>query len=156
MAKKATKPVDYSKPLKNKQRETFCQYQFKLNNGTQAAIKAKYSKRSAGPTACRLLTIDSIKKRIDYLQAKVAKSIKLSVESVIDDILDTRRRAKDDDEYKVELKASDMIMRHLGGYEKDNNTVAIVIDKPLTEIELKERLSAVEAAGNGIDVGSIK
>lgn len=121
MTKKAQKPVDYSKPLKNRQYEAFCQYSYSGANATKSAIKAKYSEKTARIKGSQLLTIIDIKKRIAFLQGKIAKSIKLSVESVIEDIQDTHRRAKSaGDEKPTELKASDMLMRHLGGYEKDN------------------------------------
>lgn len=153
---KETKPVDYSKPLKNKRWEAFCQFSYKGINATQAAIKAKYSKKTAYSIGPRLLKKVELASRIGFLKAEIAKSIKISVETVVKDIIDTRRRAKlDGDEYKVELKASDMLMRHLGGYEKDNEQSHIVIEAPLTEAELKKRLAAVESAGNGLDNSSI-
>lgn len=153
---KTKKPVDYSKPLKNRQYEAFCQYSYSGLNGTDAAIKAKYSKKSARTKGSQLLTIVDIQKRIAYLQNKVAEKCALTIEGVINDIVDTRSRAKTaGDEKTTELKASDMLMRHLGGYEKDNGQSQIIVQKTLTDKELKRRLSAIDNAGNGIDVSSI-
>jgi phage terminase small subunit len=156
MAKKSAKPVDYSKPLKNRQYEAFCQFSYSGVNATKSAIKAKYSKKSARTKGSQLLTIEDIQKRIAFLQNKVAEKAEITIANVVEDIRDTHRRAKlDGDEYPAELKASDMLMKHLGGYEKDNEQQQIVIHKPLTEQQLKDRLAEVEAAGNGIDVSSI-
>jgi phage terminase small subunit len=154
--KKDTRPIDYSKPLKNKQWEDFCQFSYKGENATQSAIKAKYSKKTAYSIGPRLLKKVEIARRISFLKAEIAKSLKISVETVVSDIVDTHRRAKEDgDEYTAELKASDMLMKHLGGYEKDNEQHQIVIAETLTEEQLKKRLAEIEAAGNGIDTGSI-
>jgi phage terminase small subunit len=45
--------------------------------------------------------------------------------------------------------------RHFGIFEKDNAQKPVLITDTLTEEELKKRLAAVEAAGNGIDQQSI-
>jgi len=125
MAKKVKKKVDYSKPLKNKQWEALCQHTYKGLNATQAALKAKYSKKTAYSTGPRLLKKVELKRRIAFLQDKIAKKIGISVGSVVADIIDTHRRAKlDCDEYTAELKASDMLLKHLGGYEKNNEQLA--------------------------------
>ena len=114
------KKVDYSKKLKNRQYEAFCQYHHACKNATQAAIDAGYAVKSAKSKGSQLLTIVNIKGRADYLAEQVAKKCKVTAESVVIDIVDTHRRAKGEDDYNAELKASDMLMKHVGGYEKDN------------------------------------
>lgn len=58
--------------LKNKQRERFCLEYASGQNGTQAAIAAGYSEKTAGSKANQLLKIVEVKNRIDELMAQIA------------------------------------------------------------------------------------
>ena len=58
--------------LKNKQRERFCLEYASGNNGTQAAIAAGYSEKTAGSKANQLLKIVEVKNRIDEIMAQIA------------------------------------------------------------------------------------
>lgn len=202
MAKKATKPVDYSKPLKNRQYEAFCQFYHCRNpkNATQAAKDAKYSEKTARTKGSQLLTVIDIKGRLDWLSREVAEKCGVTAERVVAELAkigfsnlknyvdddnairsittlpdevtaavksiqtSIRHDSGESDGYteKVKIDLHDKkgalvdLGRHLGIFEKDNSQQQIVIDRPLTEEELKKRLAATEAAGNGIDVGSIK
>ena len=101
--------------------EKFCQLYMTEENGTRAYFKAyNCTLRSAEVGAHENLRKPKIKARINELRAAVTAKTLVSVESVVNDIVDTHRRAKEEDEYNAELKASDMLMRHVGGYERDN------------------------------------
>jgi len=108
------------KPNLTPKQELFCREYVVDMNATQAAIRAGYSKKTATPTASRLLTYVNIQNRVKELKEQKCSKIELSVESVMNGILDTQRRAKEDDNYNAELKAADMLARHVGAYEKDN------------------------------------
>jgi phage terminase small subunit len=185
MAKKSTKPVDYSKPLKNRRYEDFCQFYLKLNNATQAAIQAKYSKKTAGSKGTQLLQIVSIKLRLDYLKCEIAEKCGVTAEmlaqeykklafSNMQDFEDKNGKtiplhklprdvaaaiqtidAYGDFKLHSKEKALDSLGKHIGFFEKDNEQHQIVVKETLTEEELKRRLAVVEAAGNGIDTNSI-
>lgn len=101
--------------------EQFCQ-EFMIDlNATQATIRAKYPEKSARTVGCENLAKPNIQARITELREEVAKNTGVTIKSVINGIVDTRTRAMDEgDEFMAELKASDMLMRHVGGYEKDN------------------------------------
>lgn len=58
--------------LKNKQRERFCLEYASGQNGTQAAIAAGYSEKTAGSKANQLLKIVEVKNRIEELMAQIA------------------------------------------------------------------------------------
>ena len=77
--------IDYSKPLKNAKYERFCQEYIVDNNATQAAIKAKYSKKTAGVRASQLLRILIIKNRIAYLQGQLSKASGVTARQIIDE-----------------------------------------------------------------------
>ena len=49
----------------NDQQEKFCREYLKDLNGTQAAIRAGYSKKTANAIACRLFTYVYIQKKIE-------------------------------------------------------------------------------------------
>jgi len=185
MAKKSTKPVDYSKPLKNRRYEDFCQFYLKLNNATQAAIQAKYSKKTAGSKGTQLLQIVSIKLRLDYLKSEIAEKCGVTAEMLTREYkklaFSNMQDFEDEDGKTIPLhklpcdvaaaiqtidaygdfklhnkeKALDSLGRHIGFFEKDNNHQQIIIQKTLTEEDVKKHWAAVEAAGNGIDTNSI-
>jgi phage terminase small subunit len=85
MAKKPKKAVDYSKPLKNRQYEDFCQFYHCRNpkNATQAAKDAKYSEKTATVKGSQLLTVINIKGRLDWLNKEVAEKCGVTAERVI-------------------------------------------------------------------------
>ncbi len=76
---------DYSKPLKNAKYERFCQEYIVDNNGKKAAIRAKYSKKTAEVQASQLLRILKVKGRVKYLQAKLSEKTGITAEMVIEE-----------------------------------------------------------------------
>jgi phage terminase small subunit len=102
--------------------ERFCLAYMVSGNATQAYKSIyKCALKAAESGSCRTLRIGKIAAFIQNMKDKSAKKAEVSIQSVVDDIVDTHRRAKDKGgEYTAELKASDMLMKHVGGYEKDN------------------------------------
>ncbi len=85
MAKKKTTPINYSKPLDNAKYERFCQEFVTDNNKTQAAIRAKYSEKTAGSKGEQLLKIVDIKERIAILQAELSKKSGITAVMVVEE-----------------------------------------------------------------------
>lgn len=79
--------IDYSKPLKNTQRENFCQEYAKDNNATQSAIRAKYSEKTAKSLGQRLLTFADVKGRLEYLQAELAEDCGLEARMITEELM---------------------------------------------------------------------
>lgn len=77
--------TDYSKPLKNDKYERFCQQYIIDNNATQAAIRAKYSEKTANAKGPALLVIVCISKRIKYLQAELSKASGVTAEMLMEE-----------------------------------------------------------------------
>jgi phage terminase small subunit len=69
-------------PLTPKQ-AAFCQEWIKDHNGTQAAIRAGYSKKTANEQAARLLAKASIKAELERLQARIADEANVTVQSLL-------------------------------------------------------------------------
>ena len=114
------KAVDYSKPLDNAKYERFCQEYTKDNNGTAAVIRAKYSKKGANSKGSQLLAIISIKKRIKYLQGKLAVKVGVDAEMLTNGFkkitFSKSKKTKDRDR----LTAMENLGKHIGYYEADN------------------------------------
>jgi phage terminase small subunit len=131
MAKKTEKPIDYSKPLKNAKHERFCQrYMIDLN--ATASYKECYpsvGQNTAEVNGCKLLSNTKPAGRIAYLKSLVQKKTDITVQSVIEMIADTHKRAKDaGDELNAELKAAELLGKHTGAFEKDNVQRAFVLE----------------------------
>lgn len=67
----------------NKKQERFCLEYVIDCNGTQAAIRAGYSKKTANEQASRLLANVNIKARVEELQAKTTKKLEITREDIL-------------------------------------------------------------------------
>jgi phage terminase small subunit len=123
--KVSTRPINYSKPLKNSKYERFSQEYIKDSNGAQAAIRAEYSEKTANVKAAQLLTIVSISERVKYLQSelskasgvdnfKVLKEFKKIAFGVVSKTLTNKHK----------ISALEHIGKHIGFYEKHNKQTA--------------------------------
>ena len=122
--------TDYTKPLKNMRQERFCGEYLVLGNAHKAALNAGYFPKSAKSQGSRMLNAGThTAGRLNYMKMQIAEKCGITIQSVVEDILDTRFRAKGKSKFKDELTASDMLMKHLGGYDKDN---VIAVDGEIT------------------------
>ena len=111
--------------------EKFCQEYIKDLNGTQAAIRAGYSKHTANLIACENLTKPNIQAHLKSLMDKVADRNNVTIDSLIKDLLAIKDCSMNDDDRNSALKAIDMLARHLGFYEKDNKRDIQVSGQPV-------------------------
>lgn len=72
--------------LKNDQHERFCQEYLIDNNGAQAAIRAKFGKKSARSKASQLLTKVNIQDRIAELRVEREKRTQISQDRVLKEL----------------------------------------------------------------------
>ena len=120
--------------LEEKQK-MFCKEYIIDFNGTQAAIRAGYSKKTANEQASRLLTKVNVQAYLKKLIENREKRTQITQDEVVADIIKVKNRCmqseavfdKDGNEtgvYKFDStganKALDMLMKHTGGYELDN------------------------------------
>lgn len=80
--------------LANLKHETFCQEYIVDYNGTQAAIRAGYSKKTAGVQASKLLKNANILARIRELQEERMTQLSLDQNFVVLQIVDTIQQCK--------------------------------------------------------------
>lgn len=137
--------------LEEKQK-MFCKEYLVDFNGTQAAIRAGYSKKTANEQASRLLTKVNVQTYLKQLIEKRNERTKITQDEVIADIIKVKDRCmqneavldKEGNEtgiYKFDSnganKALDMLMKHTGGYETDNKQKAfnISVNREAVEVE---------------------
>ena len=116
--------------LTPKQRAFIEQLPLNQWNGTQAAIAAGYSAKSAGVMAHRLLKNPAIAKELDRRTAEIVEKTDVTIAEVIAEL----RQYAFDREYKAtnseRLKALEMLGKHL----------AMFTDRKVVEDEGKNRL----------------
>ena len=137
--------------LEEKQK-MFCKEYLVDFNGTQAAIRAGYSKKTANEQASRLLAKVNVQTYLKHLIEKRNKRTNITQDDVVADIIKVKDRCmqneavldKEGNEtgiYKFDSnganKALDMLMKHTGGYETDNKQKAfnISVNREAVEVE---------------------
>ena len=87
--------------------QRFCQEYLIDLNGTQAAIRAGYSKKTADMQASRMLTKDKINDYLGGLRADIANSNKITVEKVLAGLqLNIKRAMQEEPVYDQEGNAT--------------------------------------------------
>lgn len=113
----------------NAKQERFCVEYIQDYNGTQAAVRAGYSEKSAHTQASRMLKNDEVLARVRELQREQVERLAVSADYVVLKLMETRERCMDPipvldqegnetGEYtfdsKGALKALELLGRHLG------------------------------------------
>ena len=80
------------KPGLSKKQKAFCREYVIDFNATQAAVRAGYSKKTANQQGPRLLVNVGVQEYIKALTAKAAEKNELTVESVLNDIAEVKKR----------------------------------------------------------------
>ena len=136
----------------NEKQKQFCEEYIIDLNGTQAAIRAGYSAKTANEQAAQLLAKLSIQEYICELKNKRSERVKYSQDELMRDILEVKNRCmqanpvldKDGNEtgiWKFDSnganKALDMLAKHVGFYETDNKQKAfnISVNREAVEVE---------------------
>lgn len=110
----------------NTKQEIFCREYIKDFNGTQAAIRAGHSKKTAAAIASENLRKPNIQKFIDILKEEVRKSTELDAEMVVQELRDLA-------EYNIQDYLTP------GNQIKDLSTLTRKQTKAVTGIKTKER-----------------
>ena len=146
----------------NEKQKQFCEEYIIDLNGTQAAIRAGYSKKTANEQAAQLLAKLSIQEYIQKIKNKRSERVKYSQDELMRDILEVKNRCMQavpvmvfDKEEKCMVqatengdgvwkfdsnganKALDMLAKHVGFYETDNKQKAfnISVNREAVEVE---------------------
>lgn len=136
----------------NEKQKQFCEEYIIDLNGTQAAIRAGYSAKTANEQAAQLLAKLNIQEYICELKNKRSERVKYSQDELMRDILEVKNRCmqanpvldKEGNEtgiWKFDSnganKALDMLAKHVGFYETDNKQKAfnISVNREAVEVE---------------------
>ena len=136
----------------NEKQKQFCEEYIIDLNGTQAAIRAGYSVKTANEQAAQLLAKLSIQEYICELKNKRSERVRYSQDELMRDILEVKNRCmqanpvidKEGNEtgiWKFDSnganKALDMLAKHVGFYETDNKQKAfnISVNREAVEVE---------------------
>ncbi len=120
------------RPLTNKQL-AFCREYVKDSNGTQAAIRAGYSKAGAVSRGSELLTFRKVREEIGRIIAKIQVKVGWSVETAMEMLIETRQRAIFNNQPAAEVSCVVSINRMFG---MDKDAGVDKVDKPkLSETE---------------------
>ena len=136
----------------NEKQKQFCEEYIIDLNGTQAAIRTGYSKKTANRIASELLSKLDIQEYICELKNKRSERVKYSQDELMRDILEVKNRCmqanpvldKEGNETGVwkfdsngANKALDMLAKHVGFYETDNKQKAfnISVNREAVEVE---------------------
>lgn len=82
-------------------------------NGTQAAIRAGYSERTANEQAARLLANVSVASAVDELTQARAERVLITADDVLSSIKRIRDKAEADEKNGDALKANELLGKHL-------------------------------------------
>lgn len=93
--------------------EMFCREYLVDLNGTQAAIRAGYSEKTAGQIAEENLRKPEIASYVQSLMDERAKTVKITADDVLGDILETRKAAATDGKHADRLRANELLGKHL-------------------------------------------
>ena len=133
--------------------ERFCREYVIDFNGTQAAIRAGYSKKTANEQSAQNLAKLSIQAFIQSLQAKQNEELEITAQYLTERIKEVGERCmqaeqvfdKDGNptgEYKFDafasLKAWELLGKRTGYFEKDNKQKTAIFAPELTEEEMKK------------------
>lgn len=148
----------------NDKQKRFCEEYLKDMNGTQAAIRAGYSEKTAKSIANENLTKPDIQTYIKELQADVQKRNEISIDEIVQNLIEIKNRCMQNvpvmtyDKVKKDyvqvqdengrgiwkfdaagaLKALDLLMKHLGGYNADNQQKQSTITNNINGFESAE------------------
>jgi len=109
--------------------EKFCNEYLIDLNATQAAIRAGYSKKTSYAIGIENLKKPIIAECVAKLRSEIQAKTAITVENtvlIIKEILDEAREAGD---ASNALKGADLLLKHLGGYEKNNKHEIVVVKK---------------------------
>ncbi len=123
-------------------KERFCREYVCDYNRTQAAIRAGYKEKSAAKIGCKLMKDPEVKAYIRQLQKEQAERLMLTSDRVLIELMDvyqkcmqavpvnewnySEHRMEPTGEYQFDskgaIKALEMIGKHLGMFDKDEDT----------------------------------
>ena len=127
----------------NEKQKRFCTEYIKDLNATQAYIRAGYSQSGAGQSGERLLKNAEISNEVKALQQEMREKNKVSVDTIVSELMADREKSREQGSYSVAVKATMEIARLHGLNEKDNVQRRTNSLEGLSEEQLLGKLKAL-------------
>lgn len=140
--------------------ERFCHEYLKDSNGTRAAIRAGYSKRTANEQAAQLLAKLSIQQRVKTLTDKISAKTEITAERVIEELMriglvDLRQIFGEDGQLLPLSQIPEDARRAIAGIET-MEVECVTGDQPTVgkqrKIRMHDKLKALELLGKHLRV----
>ena len=91
----------------------FCKEYVTDHNGKQAAIRAKYSAKTAESQASRLLSNAKVQVEVARLEKKVAAKLEITAEKVLRDLETDKLLAREAGQHSASIRATELQGKHL-------------------------------------------
>ena len=121
--KKKKKVFDPGRPLRTRKHEEFCQALIRDNKTQTQAYQVVYGQNVpdevARVNASRLLTTANVKKRIDFLRDKIAKKHEVTLDLVVQGLLEEARHKGSDTNHIARVQAWKHLGQFTGGFDKN-------------------------------------
>jgi phage terminase small subunit len=101
--------------------QKFCDEYLIDLNAAQAAIRTGYSAKTAKETGYKLLTKVHIQAEISKRRQELAQKTAITQEWVLNNFVELHKDAKDAGDFQAAIKANELVGKHLGFFEKDND-----------------------------------
>ena len=143
------KKIEYDK-LSAKRKRFVDEYCIDFN-GTQAAIRAGYSSKTANEQAARLLAIVSVKKAVEERKSKIAESSKLKASDVIDEL---RKIAFSDITQVMSFSASKAKVKSSRKLSEDARKIVASVSQTQSGLTIKmhDKVKALELLGRYLNI----
>ena len=129
----------------------FCREYLVDLNATQAAIRARYSAKTADRIGAQLLGKTWVAERVQSLKQARAKATQITAEYVLNTIFETIETAKADDDKPIILKGAELLGKHLAMWTDKQQISADVTLSTKSDDELDKMLDhaiiALKAGG---------
>lgn len=137
-------------------KKRFCEEYIIDFNGTQAAIRSGYSKKTANEQASRLLTNVNIQSYIKILQNKLSENTQITAEMVINELAkigfsDMREYYESEDKTKDITKMDNKLSAAISSI-KITETEGEWGSRTIREFRLHDKLSALDKLGRHLGV----
>lgn len=109
------------------QHQKFADAYLRLNSGTKAAIEAGYSVKTARVKASQLLCIEEIETYIEQQRIKLSEDAVVDAKWVQERFKAISDKAFEFDDYAGSNKATEMLGKIIGVFEKDNKQKEVAI-----------------------------
>lgn len=132
--------------------EAFCREYTVDKNGKQAAIRAKYSEKTAESQASRLLTKDKVRERIEELLKEAADRNDLTVDRVLQEMkniafLDPLEMLNEDGTLKKLSEMSEGARRTIAGMDIQTTTIGEKIINEVSKVKIADKRATLVDLG---------